>query len=79
MTHWNYRIMRRKGYYGDGEVHYGIYEVYYADDGSVDGWTDRPMEPNGQTLDEIEGDMIYMKMAFDHPVLDYETGKDVNS
>ena len=78
MTTWNYRVLRRIG--GEGMTHYymfAVHEVYYDDLGFVDGWTEMPDAPFGDTLDELRADYRMMAEALELPVLDYETGKEV--
>jgi len=67
---WQYRVMRRKV---GKEVVYGIHEVYSR----PRTWTCDPMEPHGETLEELKADHKMMGEAFKLPVLDYKTGKRV--
>ena len=46
MANWNYRVIR-KHCAKSGMVTLQIHEVYYAEDGSVDCWTQQPVEPLG--------------------------------
>jgi hypothetical protein len=49
MTHWNYRIVKTS----DGaENWYGIYEVYYNDEGSP--WTRTVHSPSFASVDEMK-------------------------
>ena len=70
--HWNYRLMRREH---SGETTVAIHEVFYDDNGDVDGWTEGPCQPMGASPDGLLDDLKTMLEAFDQPVLDYETGK----
>ncbi len=47
---WNYRIIRSID--PDGEVSFGIHEVYYAWE-KVSGWTSEPVSPCGETAEEL--------------------------
>ena len=83
MSHWNYRVMRRT-YLSDfgGETLDEIYEVHYDDNGNVTGWTERPGGPCYYVdADDGEGsirdDIQRMMEACDKPILDYETGKEI--
>jgi hypothetical protein len=67
---WNYRLMRRNGFLS-------IHEVYYKDDGKVRTWTEDPMEPGGDTVEEVQQDLKWMARALTKPILDYETGKEI--
>jgi hypothetical protein len=71
---WAYRVMRRKVGNGYG---YGIYEFYgdIAHDGP--GWTKDALGPFGETLGELRRDYRLMDEAFDLPILDHETGKEI--
>ena len=75
MTTWNYRVMTRA--LPDGVHTYAIHEVYYDDLGLVETWTEAPDGPMGDTLAELRSDHRMMAEAFELPVLDYETGKEV--
>lgn len=59
---WTYRVMRV-----DGE--YGIHEVYYNDAGALSSYTEEPVSPIGETLEELLGDMEMFRSALQHPVL----------
>ena len=43
---WNYRVMVRDG-------RYAVYSVYYADDGHISGWSEEPMSPNAESVEEL--------------------------
>lgn len=67
----NYRIMKRS--HDDGTIEYAIHEVYYDSvDGDVIAWSERPIEPYGQTLEEIKDDLRMMSAALTKPVLDMD-------
>lgn len=61
---WNYRVLENL----DG---FGIYEVYYDTDGSINNVSAAPMEPYGETVEELKRDMDAMNAAFDKPVLSF--------
>lgn len=67
--HWNHRVMRQH-FDGTDEVTYGIREVFYNDDGSIDGWTAEPIDPHGETVEELRADLERMLACLDRPVLD---------
>lgn len=54
---WNYRAVKQTV---AGEEIYRIYEVYYTDDGGIEGWTAKPICPQGETLDDLVGDLKMM-------------------
>ena len=63
---WNYRVMRNGK---DDSVWYGIYEVYYDDDGEIYAWTAEPQEPFGNTPEELRHSLGLMVLALDKPIL----------
>ena len=75
---WNHRVMRRirpKATKGE-QVQFGIYEVYYERK-KVIGWTRDEMSPRGDDLNELKESFKQMDQAFNAPVLDYKTGKEI--
>lgn len=69
--HWNHRVMVHE----DGL--YGIHEVYYESEGTAVGWTYGAISPGGETLEELQAEYEQMASAFDKPVLDSKTGKEI--
>lgn len=67
---WNYRVMRHVE--PDGSEWFGIHEVYYDLDGNPVSWTERTIEPFGETPDDLTADLDRMSAAIHRPVLDYE-------
>jgi len=66
---WNYRVVKR----GHGEdTFYGIYEVYYDEDGKPEYITENPIYPIGDSVKELTEDISYMLTAFGKPILNYE-------
>jgi len=68
MSYWNYRIIRRHHKEIDTET-FQIHEVYYDDEHQVESWTAGPIDPTGETLLELKGDVELMLKAFEQPVL----------
>lgn len=66
MSHWNYRVIRQVA--GE-EILWGIHEVYYAEDGHIEGWTTNAIDPRGNTLEELAADLTMMQRALTEPVL----------
>jgi hypothetical protein len=64
MSSWNYRVVQR-----DDE--FAIHEVFYADDGAVEGMTSDPVFPRGDTLDDLREEIEHYRAAFDKPTLTY--------
>ena len=78
MPHWNYRIIRK--YHKESDVStYHIHEVYYDDENMIEGWTQSPVEPMGESLEELRNDIVHFLKAFEKPVLteSNENGKEV--
>ena len=62
---WDYRVIL-KG------AEFAIHEVYYDDQGAVEGCTVEPVGVAGDTLAELREDLAYYARALDRPVLTYE-------
>ncbi len=68
---WNHRVIRKMVMEGQQEIPiFQIYEVYYNEDGEIDGWTMEPDCPMGETLEELKNDIQYNLKALDAPVLE---------
>jgi hypothetical protein len=63
MITWNYRVFREDN--GD----YVVREVFYAEDGSIIGCTENPVEPFGRTLEELAGSIVDFQAALSLPTL----------
>ena len=64
---WNYRVCRDTSVLPE----YSIREVYYREDGSVQGWTSIPRDLTGETPEEIKADLeLILQDTFNRPVLD---------
>ena len=71
---WNYRIISHPPYGvagNEGERTYQIHEVY-IDNGEIIGFTEKGMQPFGESMDELRQDFEYMQAAFTKPVLRVE-------
>jgi hypothetical protein len=51
----------------DGE--YGIHEVYFNDAGTLSSYTEDPVSPTGETLEELLEDLERFRAALKEPVL----------
>jgi hypothetical protein len=69
---WNYRIMHYRDEHPEFGHPFGIHEVYYADDGTVTGWTGDAIALVGHDLDDLGRRLRAMLEAFQKPVLEYE-------
>ena len=63
MMTWNYRVFRED----DGD--YVIREVFYDEEGTVLGCTADPVEPYGQSLEELARDIEWFQEAVTLPAL----------
>ncbi|MCA1991454.1 MAG: hypothetical protein LDL41_05320 [Coleofasciculus sp. S288] len=63
MIDWNYRVFQEAN--GD----YIIREVFYAEDGSILGCTEKAVEPWGRSQEELARDIESFKEALTLPVL----------
>jgi hypothetical protein len=68
MTTWNYRIICKSAPYS-GDMTYQVHEVYYREDGSIDCWTQEPVEPLGISELQLRNDIHSFLAAFRMPVL----------
>lgn len=68
---WNYRVTKR-GSDPEQGLDYEIREVYYRQDGSILGWTEKPCEPYGHSEAGLREDFQLMQEAFERPVLDLD-------
>lgn len=70
---WSYRVMRQR--FPSGEVVYQIHELY----DKPNGWTTDGVAPAGDSVLGLREELHRMLAACDHPVLDYDTGKEVSA
>lgn len=66
MSHWNYRVIRRET---DGVPYYAIYEVYYNEADEAEFWSQEPVAPSGNDLDDLHLGLDNMRKALAAPVL----------
>lgn len=75
---WNYRVVkfvRGEGTPPNGETFYAVHEVYYNEDGTVRGWTQSAVSPNGETSQEFCGSKVLYQAAYKRLVLVIADGK----
>ena len=58
MASWNYRVIRKVDKETD-TVTYQVHEVYYADNGTIEGWAKNAVKPIGENLFELREDIRY--------------------
>lgn len=64
-SYWNYRVI-------ESEEVFRIHEVYYNKKGEITAFSENPITPLGDTLDELKGDLEYYLQALGRPVLKKE-------
>jgi len=64
---WNHRVIRT---ILDGQVFYGIHEVYYDTDGKVTNWTANPVAPVSETRLGLRQEIERFLAAADLPVIE---------
>ena len=76
---WNYRVVKKKQTWVDPtskqesrHYSYAIHEAYYDHRGYVGAITWEPVEPYGETIEELRHAWIMMAEAFGQPILDYD-------
>jgi hypothetical protein len=67
---WNHRVVKRT--FND-EVFYGIHEVYYDDDGTINGCTMEPVAIQEESVEDLEVTLTRMLQCAVKPVLDFDT------
>lgn len=67
---WNYRIMKKKN--SEGSFDFGIYEVYYDENGKVSSWTQESMTPVCSSSDDLEYEIKVMMEAFKKETLEFK-------
>jgi hypothetical protein len=60
---WNHRVMKTKD-------EFVIREVYYRNDGSVEGWTAGPAVPSSETLEGLRWVIDRYREALEKPVIE---------
>lgn len=75
---WNYRLVRDVHQVGDEEHEsFTIREVYYDAEGNIEGWTQDPCYPAGDTWKECYNDLAVMGRVVSHPIVDISSGKPI--
>lgn len=64
---WNYRVIQTT--YPSGEVDFGVYEVYYDNEGRITAYTEDPVPAVCETIEELRQDLQRMLECLDNPVL----------
>jgi hypothetical protein len=72
MAHWNHRIIKRKFDGVSKEEQYGIYEVFYNNDGSINAYTVDPVSVASDSLEGLKEILEWMMNSLNTPVLIYD-------
>jgi len=67
---WNYRVMKKINDCGDAE--FGVYEVYYHENGVVKGYSLNSVTPTAESLEALKTDLGLMSESLSKDVLTYE-------
>lgn len=59
---WNFRVIK------NGDM-YEIAEVFYDDDGNVEGWADSSGLLSWEKYEDLKGTVEYLQYAFHKPIL----------
>lgn len=70
MRHWNYRVMKREN--AQGQIGFGIYEVFYDDNGEIKSWTENSLTPVCDSEEDLKEEMKIMMKAFEKETLTYK-------
>ena len=69
---WNNRIVKHEG--STGEVWHSVHEVFYSENGGVNGYTEDPITILGKTVEDVKSQLeIIMRDIEKHEVIDAST------
>ncbi|NKE72887.1 hypothetical protein [Candidatus Manganitrophus noduliformans] len=71
MSYWDSRVIRKRHSDSNGAT-YQIHEVYYADNGSVEHWTEDSVQPFGETAEELREEIRLFLRVFRRPILEWK-------
>lgn len=76
---WNHRVVRRfyPNTHMDDSMLYEIYEVYYNEDGTIEGLTEDPISISEESIDDLRATVDRIKKCLDNPIIDYDTLKEI--
>lgn len=71
---WNHRVIRHKTKVGgDIEETLAIHEAYYDSKGRVWAITKHPVDVSGESIEDLQTTIGWMRKALGHPILDSES------
>ena len=76
---WNHRVVRRfyPNTHMDDSMLYEIYEVYYKEDGTIQGLTENPISIGEESLEDLKTTLQRITKCLDNPIIDYDTLKEI--
>lgn len=74
---WNYRVMYHHPNVANTEGWYAIHEVYYKEDGSVEGWAESASDTYCEDINDMQDMVDKMMQGTAKAVLDYNTGEEI--
>ena len=69
MSHWNHRIIKRHDKKANITT-FQIHEIYYNDNNEIEGWTESPVAPMGESMAELREDLQHFVEALEKPVFE---------
>lgn len=78
---WNHRIVRRfyPNTHMDDSMLYEIYEVFYKEDGTIDGITEEPIRIREETVDDLRKTIERLTKCLEQPIIDYDTLQEIKT
>ncbi|MCU0352036.1 MAG: hypothetical protein MUF43_14600 [Flavobacterium sp.] len=70
MGYWNYRIMKKEN--DKGQFNFGIYEIFYDDNGKVNSYSENSLTPVCDSEEDLKEEMKIMMEAFEKETLTYK-------
>jgi hypothetical protein len=77
---WEYRVVKYVTTIplGDTDISYAIHSVYYDDNNDIVNISERPQYPMSDDVEGLKWTLSKMMEACNKPVIDYNTGEQVN-
>ena len=78
---WNHRVVRRfyPNTHMDDSMLYEIYEVYYKEDGTIDGITEEPIRIREESIDDLRKTMERLTQCLTKPIINYDTLQEIKT
>lgn len=68
MGYWNHRVVK-KYYPQDDYTEFSVREVFYNDDGSINGYTENPARVSGESMESLRQYLEWCLKSLDQPIL----------